>query len=322
MADLIKRKRECKKLGQILKEKALKIVMNSGYGCFKQAYFGYQDPRVAELITAYGQYTLKGFAKIIGDENVIYGDTDSIYLASKNKNDFSLIIEAKINVDLEVDKEWKILFLTPNKKQYFGITQQGALIHKTLTGMKSDHPAYFNKVTKKLISKEFQESFITSSLSSLDTITTSALEKILTYVRLAFNLLQTEGSTINIEDLAYSAEASKNLYDYVSDGKEQEIYREILEDCGGSVELAQSRSQANHVYKYWKIQRIKRGGKGKDGKSKSKSKFKSVTTHPEKYQLDIVKYQAELFTCIKPILTAYGIKDLNLDKLRNSDHYT
>ena len=66
-----------------------------------------------------------------------------------------------------------------------------------------------------------------------------------------------------------------------------------MEDCRGSVELAQSKSQAKHVYRYWKI----RGVKGKS----------DVTIHPEKYQLDIAKYKAELFTCIKPILVAYGI---------------
>lgn len=181
MAELIKRKIEYKNSGRTLKEKTLKIFMNSGYGCFKQAYFDYLDPRVAELTTAYGQYTVKGFAKFIGEENVIYGDTDSLYLTSKND---ALIAEAaKINVDLEVDKEWKILFLSSNKKQYFGITQQGVLVHKTLTGMKSNHPAYFNEVAKKLISKEFQELFITSD-------TVAASEKILTYVRSAFDLLQ------------------------------------------------------------------------------------------------------------------------------------
>jgi hypothetical protein len=105
-----------------------------------------------------------------------------------------------------------------------------------------------------------------------------------------------------MEDLAYSAEAAKNLYDYTSNGKEQWIYREILEDCCGSVELAQSKSQAKYVYRYWKI----RGVKGK-----------SITIHPEKYQLDITKYKAKLFTCIKPILAAYGISARDLDKLQN-----
>jgi len=70
--------------------------------------------------------------------------------------------------------------------------------------MKSDYPVYFNEVVKKLISKEFQESFISSDIAS-------ALEKILTYVRSTFDLLQTEGSPINIDDLAYSAEATRDI---------------------------------------------------------------------------------------------------------------
>lgn len=209
--------------------------------------------------------------------------------------------------------------LSSNKKQYFGITKQGVLVHKTLTGMKSNYPAYFKEVTEKLISKEFQESFITS-----DPTPTSALDKILTYVRSAFNLLQIKikGSTNiteDLDDLAYSAEASKNLYDYASDGKEQEIYREILEDCGGSVELAQSKSQAKQVYKYWKIRGVESKDKDRDrsiGNGKGSISSKSITIYPEKYQLDIVKYREELFKCVKPILAAYTLSVEDLNKLQ------
>ena len=51
--------------------------------------------------------------------------------------------------------------------------------------MKSDHPAYFKEVSEKLISKEFQDSFITLKQ-------TFAPEKILTHVKSAFDLLQAE----------------------------------------------------------------------------------------------------------------------------------
>ena len=66
-------------------------------------------------------------------------------------------------------------------------------------------------------------------------------------------------------------------------------------------ELAQAKSQARDVYRYWKI----------------RVKGKSVTRHPERYQLDITKYKAELFTCIKPILAAYGISAEDLHKLQS-----
>jgi len=75
-----------------------------------------------------------------------------------------------------------------------------------------------------------------------------------------------------------------------------------IEHCNGSVELAQVRSQAKHVYKYWKIREVK---------------GKSITTHPERYQLDIAKYREELFTCIKPILAAYGVSLKDLERLQD-----
>jgi DNA polymerase elongation subunit (family B) len=57
MKDLVEQKIGYKRSGDRLKEKAVKILMNSGYGCFGNAYYQYQDTRVAELITAFGQYT-------------------------------------------------------------------------------------------------------------------------------------------------------------------------------------------------------------------------------------------------------------------------
>jgi len=125
-------------------------------------YFEYQDPRVAELITAFSQYTLKPLETFVGTENVLYGDTDSIYLVGANNK---IVAEArdKFNVRLEVDKVWKILFLTSNKKQYVGLTEAGELVHTTMTGMKSNQPLYYNEVAQKLISKEFLEAFIDKS---------------------------------------------------------------------------------------------------------------------------------------------------------------
>jgi DNA polymerase elongation subunit (family B) len=162
MKDLIQRKIQYKEAGLKLKEKAMKILMNSGYGGFGNAYFEYQDPRVAELITAFGQYTVKSLERFVGKENVLYGDTDSIYLVGANNN---IVVEArdKFNVRLEVDKVWKILFLTSNKKQYVGLTAEGELEYTTMTGMKSNQPLYYNEVAQKLISEEFLEAFIDTS---------------------------------------------------------------------------------------------------------------------------------------------------------------
>jgi hypothetical protein len=100
--------------------------------------------------------------------------------------------------------------------------------------------------------------------------------------------------------MRYSFTAHKNLWDYPFKGKQQTIYEENKENCGGNITLAQSISQAERNYNYWKIQ----GGK-------------SVTTHPEKYQLDIAKLKVELWTSIEPILTGYGITEGDLEKLKS-----
>jgi DNA polymerase elongation subunit (family B) len=53
-----------KQFGNTVKQMALKILINSGYGVFGSRFFKYYDPRVAEIITAYGRYTLTKMQEI------------------------------------------------------------------------------------------------------------------------------------------------------------------------------------------------------------------------------------------------------------------
>ena len=265
---------------------------NSGYGAFGNAYFKYQDPRVAELITGYGQYTIKELEKYVGNR-MIYGDTDSLYLS--NRDDTIIAKAAELGVTLEFERLWKGLFLSSLKKWYFGLTQEGKVIHKTLKGMKSDQPDYFREVTEKLVSKEFMKLFINVNPNG-NTNNTNPLTDVVDYIKSAFIQLP----NANLNELAFSQEAAKALYEYKNNGKERQMYSEILEDYGGDIELANSKSQEKHIYKYWKII----GRKGR-----------SVTTHPELYQLNMDKYREELFNSIEPILEAYGMREEELDEL-------
>jgi DNA polymerase elongation subunit (family B) len=288
MKYLIDKKIEYKQSGQKLKEKAIKILMNSGYGCFGNAYFQYQDPRVAELTTAFGRYTLKQLENFVGKDSMLYGDTDSIYVASENKD---IITEAsRLGARLEVDKRWQVLCLNPNKKQYFGLMENGELVHTTLPGLKSNQPAYFRKVTNKMISREFQESFIRNGSNTSNDINPKnllPLDIVSNYLRSAFAKLE----HCNIDDLAFSPKADKPLYEYQDKREQHQLYDENLEDCGGNVETAQSISQGKCVYEYWKVISDRR----------------SISRHPEKYKLNMKKYRKGLFACVVPILRAYGI---------------
>jgi DNA polymerase I len=141
MEDLLQRKEEYKAVGLTLKEKAIKLLMNSGYGTFGQVYFKYYDPRVAELITGFARHTLNSLVKFVNDNGskILFGDTDSIFVAGGNTNEtMDIVSEARdrFNVKLVQDRDWKVLFLTSNKKQYVGLTEKGKVVDKGLENHK------------------------------------------------------------------------------------------------------------------------------------------------------------------------------------------
>ena len=306
MKDLLQRKEDYKAKGLTLKEKALKLLMNSGYGTFGQVYFKYYDPRVAELITGFARYKLDSLVNFVNNNGskILFGDTDSIFIAGDNNNEtIDIISEAKdrFNVRLVQDRLWKVLFLTSNKKQYVGLTEKDSIVDKGLVGKKNNQPVYFNEVISYLISKEYLEQFINEGAGI-------ALGRIKEYVHFVFQTLNQKVRDHDldfiVDKLAYSNKSSKALYDIKQDGWQKDIYNEICVDNGGNIELAKSKSQANCVYQYWKVN----DPKAKNGK---------VTIHPENHVLNIPKYKEELWKCIEPLLEVYGLAETELEKLKN-----
>ena len=63
------------------------------------------------------------------------------------------------------------------------------------------------------------------------------------------------------------------MYEIKQDGWQKDIYNEICANNGGNIELAESKSQANCVYRFWKV-------------NDPKSKGGKVSMHPEKHTLN------------------------------------
>jgi DNA polymerase elongation subunit (family B) len=156
-----------KSLRNHVKQLALKILINGGYGVFGSKYFKYYDPRVAELITAYGRYTLtkmQQIAKGMGFE-IVYGDTDSLFLYHNNidtnigKNTEGLISEFReecsrqLGIDIEHSKTYKTAIIPDRKKHYIGWNGiQGK--EPDIVGMegdKNDRPKWINNVFRQTI---------------------------------------------------------------------------------------------------------------------------------------------------------------------------
>jgi DNA polymerase elongation subunit (family B) len=98
-----------KKAGLEIESQAIKALINSGYGVFGHPYFKYYDPRVAELVTAFGRDTLTKMQAIANGLGFVtlYGDTDSLFVNNVKKiEDIQKFIdECKSISDIEVGHE-------------------------------------------------------------------------------------------------------------------------------------------------------------------------------------------------------------------------
>jgi DNA polymerase, archaea type len=113
------------------RQKAVKIITNAAYG-----YAGWVGARwylkpVAEAASAWGRYiilTASQMAEQAGIQ-VVYGDTDSLFLNCDETKIPQLVTEIKrdLKLDVEVGEVYKRIFFTEAKKRYAGLRQDGSL---------------------------------------------------------------------------------------------------------------------------------------------------------------------------------------------------
>ncbi|MEP0826091.1 MAG: hypothetical protein HRF40_11455 [Nitrososphaera sp.] len=145
-----------KKLGNKIKDRGLKILINAGYGVFAYPGFKYYDKRVAELVTAYGRYTLRHMqtlAKEYGFETCA-GDTDSLFLSAGSDESLQRFIDRcqqELGVEVEHQRTFR-KFLNIKKKHYIGIdSSTGQPVVKGMEGKKSDRPRWVTRTFDQLV---------------------------------------------------------------------------------------------------------------------------------------------------------------------------
>ncbi|NDB33492.1 MAG: DNA mismatch repair protein MutH, partial [Nitrososphaeria archaeon] len=130
---------------------------------------------------------------------VLYGDTDSLFVKNPTAEQIHNVIEdtkKEQGVDLEIDKEYRYVVLSGRKKNYLGVTKEGKVDVKGLTGKKSHTPPFirnlFFEVLESLTKVQTAQDFEAAKKEISQKISTCAnkvKERKIPIPELAFNVM-------------------------------------------------------------------------------------------------------------------------------------
>jgi DNA polymerase I len=134
---------------------ALKVILNASYGVFGADSFDLYCPPVAEATAAIARHSLTQILKKAEELNiqVLYGDTDSIFLknpAKKQIEDLAQWTEHELKMSLDVDKVYRYAVFSSRKKNYLGVLEDGSVDVKGLTGKKRHIPIFIKKAFDRM----------------------------------------------------------------------------------------------------------------------------------------------------------------------------
>ena len=189
---------------------ALKVILNASYGVMGAEIFPLYFLPAAEATTAIGRHTILETIKkceAAGIE-VLYGDTDSLFIKNPTSEQIQKVIEqAKKDhgVDLEIDKIYRYCVLSNRKKNYLGVTKEGKVDVKGLTGKKSHTPPFIKKLFYELL----------DVLSKVETIEGFERAKKQIADKISTCAKKVQEKEIPLEDLTFNVMISKSPSEYV-----------------------------------------------------------------------------------------------------------
>ena len=208
---------------------ALKVILNASYGVMGAQIFPLYFLPAAEATTATGRHIILDTIEKCRELNVdvLYGDTDSIFVKNPTEQQMQTIInQAKNNhgVELEVEKEYRYVVLSDRKKNYLGVTKNGKVDVKGLTGKKSHTPAFIKSLFYDLLD-------ILAEVKTTDEFE-NAKSKISSKIAECSRKIQAK--EIPLSELAFNVMLSKSLNEYtktipqhIRAAKQLESVREI-----------------------------------------------------------------------------------------------
>lgn len=137
-------------------QQSLKVILNASYGVFGSETFSLYCPPVAESTAAIGRYAITEAIKEATSLgiNVIYGDTDSIFIKSPTQEQINALLEwsdSSLGMELDVDKVYRYVAFSLRKKNYLGVYPDGRVDIKGLTGKKRHVPEFIKEAFLQVI---------------------------------------------------------------------------------------------------------------------------------------------------------------------------
>jgi len=208
---------------------ALKVILNASYGVMGAEIFPLYFLPAAEATTATGRHIILDTINKCKESgiDVLYGDTDSLFVKKPTPKQIEdIIAKAKMdhNVELEVEKEYRYVVLSGRKKNYLGVTKNGKVDVKGLTGKKSHTPPFIKTLFYELL----------DILSEIKTVEEFERAKNKISDKIAECARKVQAKEIPLKDLAFNVNLSKAPKEYtktvpqhIRAAKQLESIREI-----------------------------------------------------------------------------------------------
>ena len=208
---------------------ALKVILNASYGVMGAEIFPLYFLPAAEATTATGRHIIMDTIDKCKESgiDVLYGDTDSLFVKKPTSKQIEdIITKAKMdhNVELEIEKEYRYVVLSGRKKNYLGVTKNGKVDVKGLTGKKSHTPPFIKTLFYELL----------DILSEIKTVEEFKRAKNKISDKITECARKVQAKEIPLQDLAFNVMISKAPRDYtktipqhIRAAKQLESIREI-----------------------------------------------------------------------------------------------
>jgi DNA polymerase I len=273
-------------------EQALKVFLNASYGVLGASHFPLYCAPAAESVTALARHAITetiAEAEKLG-VNVLYGDTDSLFLLEPTNEQLRQLIEhseRELKVELDVDKEYRYVALSSRKKNYLGVTVDGRVDIKGLTGKKRNTPAFLQKAFMQMVEILRQVRTADDFAAAKDRILRLAREK----------LTMLERREFDVADLAIRVMLTKPLDTYKKTTPQHVKAAKLLQESGREVESGDIIAFVKTVNGVKPVER----------------------TTPQ--EVDVPKYKELVRSTFEQVLDALGIEWLDTMGMRRLDTF-